>query len=271
MAVRTSTVPRGKVNQSDFDAMLRSQIARTMGRGGEKDTSAIRDQLARRLNAQEGRGTSSAAYRPARNQPARAAGGRGGGGKGGRTPTPSPRPTAQALPQQIAAIPTPNPRGVPGSPDDMSWLIPAILAGLGTTSAAGRRMMGGGGGTPGTGVEAVPPQDVALRRVIDNANQGTAPLALNAPPDTKMLTYQPDIAVPPPTDINSEISRFLSNSEVEAMKQGIRPYTDIVGGATGGDVGGRYGADIVMPGDPRAVPTPGWHGSVFRQPIIRYK
>lgn len=273
MAVRTSQTPRGSRSQSEFDAMLRQEIARSRGRGGETDTQGARDRLAKRLNAQEGRSRNSSAYRPGRDRGSSTQGRQSRGGaktKGGGGTRGAPAPKGADVP-----IPTPRPDTTApdtGSPGMDLWWLPMLLA---AANKRGQGMMGQG--QPEflpPGPKPVPVQTTKEPLTIDNSVLKPQRL-LNAPPNTQALAYQPSLPPPPTGDsldafmLQSDAPRNLTADELLKMRLATQQLSAMESGAAG-DVGARIGGNVFRPGVSDAVTSPGMYGSKYGQSILKH-
>ena len=276
---RTSQTPRGRASQSDFDALLRQEIARSSGRGGETDVQGARDRLARRMNIQEGRtggGATSTAYRPAAPAQRASSGSKskskGGGGKPSRG---KPAPGG-GLPDTGPVLPDRPDTADPGGGGWPTWLLPLILA----ANRKGTRMMGGEGGPPDQSGGALEPRRVATQPVAPGTGNNVVdaeyevmrrPLPIAGPGDVRPIPYSPDMGrLPPPaTATDDAIGRFLSDSEIQDMAMRARMYPEMESGMSGAG-GGRLGGQVYRPGIDMPAPAPGLHGSKFAQPILKH-
>jgi len=254
MAVRTSQTPYGRASQSDFDQLLRQEITRSRGRGGETDTQGARDRVAKRLNAQEGRSRNSSAYRPSRGDTSArgksnrhgpcgrgddrgdGAAGRGTSGAGAKgTPVPQPRPQTGNPWDEMNKYPAPD--GVtaaPGGDNAPWWLIP-LLAGTsaGTGAYVSSRMRRGPEPEftpPGPRPAPVPTEPIA----IDSMPTATQllPGQPQLPPPVRQLPYAP--AASPIDEVMSESDvnprRYMSPEEIARAQAGAEPINAMVEG-----------------------------------------
>lgn len=229
-----AVVERGceMVARGTFDDSIRAELR---GRGNVNRGDAqqeARDRAARSANVRSGKNPNprtSTAYKPtAPKSPRKSKGGGGGGGSRKGTPTPRNRPgdAPSGLPGE-APIPGQRPGGdlpvadAPGmEPLIMSLLLQRLIAQKGAGGA--------GPDMPPQDFEPmykndVPSKSVQLTRVPNDVDMPQ----LGAPRDTGGLSYDPQLALPPPsaaaaeTPDNFAVNRFFDQGEIAHMQDAM--------------------------------------------------